>query len=137
VAWTTKVDRPDVDVAASLTSRYLEVRNFGLSFGIIVSALAIATGLGPLTGGMIYGPTGSYRYLLFGTVPLCAVARVLVVTLGSYPRKRGQQTALLLSAALLVGEFAGVAADGDGGDGAAGEAFVDVVGVVGAAIPFT
>ena len=57
MAWTTKVDRPDVDVAASLTSRYLEVRNFGLSFGIIVSALAIATGLGPLTGGMIYGPT--------------------------------------------------------------------------------
>ena len=30
-----------------------------------------------------------------------------------------------------------MAADGDGGDSASGEAFVDVVGVVGATIPFT
>ncbi len=51
--------------------------------------------------------------------------------------KRGRQTALLLGAAFLVGEFACVAADGDGGDDAAGEAFVDVGGIVGAAIPFT
>ncbi len=50
--------------------------------------------------------------------------------------KRGRQTALLLSAALLIGEFAGVAAGGNGGDGAAGEAFVNVVGVIRAAIPF-
>lgn len=51
-------------------------------------------------------------------------------------RKRGRQTALLLGAALLIGEFACVAEDGDGCDGAAGEAFVDVVGVIGSAIPF-
>ncbi len=43
---------------------------------------------------------------------------------------------MLLRAAFLVGEFACAAADGDGCDGAAGEAFVDVVGIVGAAIPF-
>jgi len=35
-----------------------------------------------------------------------------------------------LGAAFPVGWFAGVAADGDGGDGAAGEAFGDVVGIV-------
>jgi len=51
--------------------------------------------------------------------------------------KRGRQTALLLGAAFLVGEFACAAANGDGCDGAAGEAFVDVGGVVGSAIPFT
>lgn len=74
----------EIDVVAYLTSRYVGVRNFGSSFGISVSALAVATGLGPLTGGLIYDLTGSYRYLLVGTVPLCVLAALLVVTLGTY-----------------------------------------------------
>jgi hypothetical protein len=40
-----------------------------------------------------------------------------------------------LRAALLVDELSGMATDSDGGDGAPDEAFIDVIGVVGTAIP--
>lgn len=75
----------EVDVVAYLTSRYVGLRNFGSMFGISMSALALATGVGPFIGGMVYDLTGSYDYLLIGSSPLFLGAAVLVATLGPYP----------------------------------------------------
>ena len=75
----------EVDVIAYLTSRHVGLRNFGTLFGVCVSAMALATGLGPWLGGLIYDAFGTYRYMLLGTIPLCLVAATLIALLGRDP----------------------------------------------------
>ena len=70
---------------AYLTSRYVGLRNFGTLFGVCVSAMALATGLGPWLGGLVYDTFGTYKYMLLGTVPLFLAAATLVAFLGRKP----------------------------------------------------
>ena len=79
----------ELEAATYLTSRYFGLRHFGLLFGIIASALTIATGVGPLIASYIYDRTGSYHLLLAGTIPLSLLASVLIASLGPPPRHSG------------------------------------------------
>ncbi|MGD9711036.1 MAG: MFS transporter [Thermomicrobiales bacterium] len=78
----------EVDVAAYLTSRYVGLQSFGALFGIIVSALVLATGAGPWVAGLIFDRFGSYEYLLWGVMPLSLLAGLLVASLGNEPQYR-------------------------------------------------
>ena len=82
----------EVDVIAYLTSRYVGLKNFGALFGIIMSALTLAAGVGPSIGGLIYDTFHSYRYLLIGTIPIFVLAIMLVATLGPYPGSNNHPT---------------------------------------------
>lgn len=76
----------EVDVIAYLASRHVGLRNFGALFGLCVSAMALATGLGPWVGGAIFDRFGGYDYLLLGTVPVFLTAALLVMSLGTKAR---------------------------------------------------
>ena len=76
----------ELEAATYLTSRYFGLRHFGLLFGIIASALTIATGVGPLIASYIYDRTGSYHLLLVSVIPLSLLASVLIASLGPPPR---------------------------------------------------
>lgn len=75
----------ELEAATFLTSRYFDLRHFGLLFGIITSALTVATGMGPLAASYIYDSTGSYDLLLIGIIPLGLAASVLIALLGPAP----------------------------------------------------
>jgi MFS family permease len=65
-------------------SRYFGMRSFGTVYGLLVSLLAISSGVGPMLLGMIFDRFGSYgRGLIIAEVGL-GVAVVLVFLLGRY-----------------------------------------------------
>ena len=65
-------------------SRYFGMRSFGTVYGLLVSLLAISSGVGPMLLGMIFDKFGSYgRGLVIAEIGL-AVAVVLVFLLGRY-----------------------------------------------------
>lgn len=75
----------ELEAATFLTSRYFDLRHFGFLFGIIASALTLATGVGPLIASYIYDRTGSYQLLLISIIPLGLAASALIATLGPPP----------------------------------------------------
>jgi len=75
----------ELEAATYLTSRYFGLRHFGLLFGIIASALTIATGAGPLIASYIYDRTGSYQLLFVLVIPLSLAASALIAALGPPP----------------------------------------------------
>lgn len=81
----------EVDVLAYLTSRYFGLRNFGTLFAIIVALQTLALGLGPLIAGFVYDRYATYEPLLFGLMPVFAVAAIMVATLGPYPANEVSQ----------------------------------------------
>lgn len=72
----------EVDAIAFLTGRYFGLKHYGLLFGTMISATAIATGFGPMLASIIYDATGSYRLQLIIIMPLSLVAALLIQTLG-------------------------------------------------------
>ncbi|HEX7855415.1 MAG TPA: MFS transporter [Sphingobium sp.] len=72
----------EVDAIAYLTGRYFGLKHYGLLFGTMISATAIATGFGPMLASMVYDNTGSYRLQLIIVIPLSLIAALLILTLG-------------------------------------------------------
>lgn len=68
-----------------LTARYAGLRNYAAIFGAMTSAIALASGLGPLLGGVVYDYTGSYNYLLMAGMVLPVVSGLLLINLSEYP----------------------------------------------------
>jgi len=75
-----------LQICAFLTSVYAGVRNYGKIFGVMVSMMAGAGGLGPLLGGIIYDQTGGYNTLIIIAIPCNLIAGLLLFRLGSYPQ---------------------------------------------------
>lgn len=75
-----------LQVSTYLISRYAGLRNFGVIFGTIASAMMAGTSFGPLISGYIHDVTGSYAALLWAAVPVMGVCSFLFVGLGPYPR---------------------------------------------------
>jgi len=75
-----------------LTARYAGIRNFAAIFGAMTSAIALASGIGPLLAGMIHDYTGSYYGLLLAGVVLPIVSGLLLFTLGDYPAWTEEQS---------------------------------------------
>lgn len=76
----------EVDVVAFLTSRHVGMKNFGSLFGICISAMALGVGTGPWAAGLIYDILGSYKLILWTTIPVFITAALLIVSLGSRPK---------------------------------------------------
>jgi len=58
---------------------------FGLLFSVVGAIMSIGVATGPLLAGRTFDVTGSYDLFLLGTIPGCALAGVLIYTLGRYP----------------------------------------------------
>ena len=74
-----------LQASAYLTTRYAGLRHFGLIFGIMMSMMAITTGVGPTLIGAIYDRTGSYTILFVFGIVAAGVAGLLMATLRRYP----------------------------------------------------
>jgi MFS family permease len=80
-----------LQVSTYLISRYAGLRNFGVIFGTIASAIMLGTSFGPLAAGLIHDATGGYAALLWAAIPVMLVCSLLFVGLGPYPRFAGPQ----------------------------------------------
>jgi predicted MFS family arabinose efflux permease len=69
-----------------LTARYAGLRNYATIFGAMTSAIALASGVGPLLAGVIYDYSGSYTYLLVAGTVLPFISGLLLFRLRPYPR---------------------------------------------------
>jgi len=75
----------ELDILAYLVSRYFPIRNFGTLFGTIGGFITLASSVGPVALNKVYDLTHSYQPALWGLIPLCLLAALLMLTLGDYP----------------------------------------------------
>ena len=74
-----------MQISAFLTPRYCGMRHFGKIYGIVYIAIAVGSGLGPVSAGLIYDVTGSYDALIIAGIPLTLLCGVMLMQLGPYP----------------------------------------------------
>ena len=74
-----------LQICVYLTSIYAGMLNYGKIFGVMASVIAVAGGIGPLVGGMIYDLSGEYDLLIFAGIPTSVIAGLLLLRLGPYP----------------------------------------------------
>lgn len=74
-----------LQIAAYLTSVYAGARNFGKIFGVMAGVIAVATGLGPVLGGLAFDATQDYSLLIWAGFPCCLLGTALLVRLGPRP----------------------------------------------------
>lgn len=74
-----------LQICAYLTSIYAGMLNYGKIFGVMASVIAVAGGIGPLVGGIIYDATGGYNLLILLGIPTSLIAGLLLLRLGAYP----------------------------------------------------
>lgn len=67
-----------------MVSRYFGLRSFGRLYGIIYSAAAVGTGIGPFAMGLVYDLTGNYGRALFAFEAAILVVIALMLRLPGY-----------------------------------------------------
>jgi len=67
-----------------LVSRHFGPKSFGTLFGTVSTAPAVAAGVGPLLASYTYDVTKSYSPAIWATIPLMAVAALLITLLSHY-----------------------------------------------------
>lgn len=72
----------EADVIAYLTTRYLGIRNFGVLFAAMGSALALGAAVGPLLAGLANDRWGSYTPFLVMTLALFVLCSLTLSSLG-------------------------------------------------------
>jgi predicted MFS family arabinose efflux permease len=70
---------------AYLASRHLGQRAFGTLYAIIMAAMSIGIGMGPMAANFIYDRMQSYSPVLMGALPLFVIGALLFLSLGAYP----------------------------------------------------
>jgi MFS family permease len=68
-----------------LLSRHVGAKSFGTLFGLISTAMSIASGLSPMLANHIYDLTRSYEIVLWAVIPPFIIAAGLFAALGRYP----------------------------------------------------
>ena len=74
----------EADIIAYFLGRYFGLRSFGTAFGFAFGLFVLTGGIGPLSMGMVFDRTGSYRLALTGFCVATALAAVLAGRLGPY-----------------------------------------------------
>lgn len=74
-----------LQIASYLTARYGGLRNFGVIYGIITSAVTLGSGLGPLAAGLVYDQTGGYSAFLWAGAVGSVLCGLIIATLPRYP----------------------------------------------------
>ena len=75
----------EVDACSYLAARHFGMRSFGTLFGTINGFVVFGSGVAPVAANYVYDIAGSYDPVLWATIPLCAIASCLFLTLGQYP----------------------------------------------------
>lgn len=75
-----------IQLCGYLTARYAGMRNYGTVFGLMTSAISLASAVGPLLAGIAHDRYGSYAPLLGVGVVASLVSGGLILSLGRYPR---------------------------------------------------
>jgi predicted MFS family arabinose efflux permease len=75
----------EMDVLAYLCSRYFGLKHYGVIYGTVAGLLALGVGVGPTLAGFAYDKTHSYDSFVWGAIPACLTAALLVGSLGRYP----------------------------------------------------
>lgn len=75
-----------IQLCGYLTARYAGMRNYGTVFGIMTSAISLASAVGPLLAGVAHDKYGSYAPLLMAGVAVSLVSGGLILSLGRYPQ---------------------------------------------------
>jgi predicted MFS family arabinose efflux permease len=74
-----------LQICGYLTTRYAGLKNFGLIFSVMASAIALSSALGPVLGSFFYDTFGSYNgFLVIGMVG-SLISGWLIFGLGKYP----------------------------------------------------
>jgi MFS family permease len=74
----------EFDVLPFLVTRYFGLKNFGVIYGIYISAYSIGTGLGPAIMGFGYDHFGHYRVSIFIAMGALIAGGILISRLGKY-----------------------------------------------------
>lgn len=77
----------EFDLMAFMTSRYFGPAHYGLLYSVLYAIFRVATGLGPLAYGVAFDRAQSYDTVLVLSAALVGLGAVLLLTLGSYPRR--------------------------------------------------
>ncbi|MCY4425597.1 MAG: MFS transporter [Halieaceae bacterium] len=72
-------------ITGFLTAGYAGMKNFGAIYGFMSSLMALAAGMGPMLGGLVYDGFGDYRYLLIAGTLGCALGGLLILSMPAYP----------------------------------------------------
>lgn len=72
-------------ITGLLTARYGGMRNFGKIYGVMAALMALAAGLGPTFGGVIYDHFGGYGPFLMAGAVGCVFGGILMISLPAYP----------------------------------------------------
>ncbi len=72
-------------ITGFLTAGYGGMKHFGVIYGVMAALMALASGLGPMTAGIIYDHAGGYGPFLIAGAIGCALGGILMMTLPAYP----------------------------------------------------
>jgi predicted MFS family arabinose efflux permease len=75
----------ETDVIAYLASRYLDLRYYGLTYGMLLAFTSIGVSIGPWLGGVIYDHQHSYYWFELALCASFGIAMLMIGTLGPYP----------------------------------------------------
>jgi hypothetical protein len=78
----------EVDVIPYLLSRYFGIRSLATLFGVIWTAIGLASAAGPILMGRAFDATGSYASVLFALAVGVIAAAGLMLTLPAYQPRR-------------------------------------------------
>jgi sugar phosphate permease len=92
----------EVDVIAYMVGRYFGTRSYATLYGVLYSAWTFGSGFGPLASATSFDRMGSYGPALAAYVVAMAVACVLLLRLGPYPRFDARSVEPVAAAAAAV-----------------------------------
>ena len=75
----------ELDLLTYLATRHFGLRHYGTLFGLLMIALAIGAGLGPVTASAIRDHAGSYNPVLWAIIPTFLLSALAIGTTGPYP----------------------------------------------------
>lgn len=77
----------ELEMSSYLASRHFGLRNFGALFGFIAGMIALAGGLAPLLGGVVFDQYGSYSILWIIMAVFAVVSSAFIFSLPGYPEE--------------------------------------------------
>jgi hypothetical protein len=81
----------EVDVIANLASRHFGLRNYGVLFGVIISAFALGVSLEPLAAAAVFDSQASHVNFLVMTIVFLATSSLALLSLPRPPFARASQ----------------------------------------------
>lgn len=72
-------------ITGYLTASYGGLKNFGVIYGVMAALMALASGVGPMLGGVLYDRFGNYDAFLILETAGCIFGGLIMISLPNYP----------------------------------------------------